>query len=62
VFKWWEDSLLPVIRRAADASEIGARRILKRLVDAGFLVQADDLDYRNQSENAWCDGSMLWSA
>jgi hypothetical protein len=49
-----------MICRTSDTSDAGARRIIKRLAAAGFLEEADDLDYSNQREHAWCDGSILW--
>jgi hypothetical protein len=58
--KLWDSGLLKTIRRASDTSDAGARRIVKRLAAAGFLDEADDLDYSKQSEGAWYDGSILW--
>jgi len=60
-YKAWESQLVAAIRhgRAAEISTPGARRIIKRLTADGFLLEAEDLDYR-QSEKAWCDGSLLW--
>lgn len=59
-YKVWESDLVKTIRRASDTSDAGAGRIIKRLVAAGFLNEADDLDYSKQPEGAWCDGSILW--
>ena len=59
-YKEWDSDLVATIRRASDTSDAGARRIIKKLDAAGFLAEADDLDYRKQSEGAWCDGSILW--
>lgn len=59
-YKLWDSDLLKRIRRASNTSDAGARRIIKRLAAAGFLDEADDLDYSKQSESAWCDGSILW--
>jgi len=42
-----------------DTGDAGARRIVKRLAAAGFLQDADDLDYSKQPECAWCHGSIL---
>lgn len=59
-YKVWESDLVKTIRHATDVSDAIARRILKRLCAAGFLEEADDLDYDTQPESAWCDGSILW--
>ena len=58
--KMWASELSKTICRASDTSQAGARRIINRLAAAGFLVEADDLDYRKQPECAWYDGSILW--
>jgi hypothetical protein len=58
-YKEWDSDLVKTIRRASDTSDAGARRIIKRLAAAGFLDEADDLDYSKQPEDAWCDGSIL---
>ncbi|MDS4040226.1 MAG: toll/interleukin-1 receptor domain-containing protein [Candidatus Competibacter sp.] len=60
VYKEWEGDLVKTIRHATDVSDAGARRILISLCAAGFLEEADDLDYDRQPERAWCDGSILW--
>ena len=59
-YKEWESDLLNTIRRVTDASDAGALRILKRLVANGILNEANDLDYSEMPERAWCDGSLLW--
>lgn len=60
VYKVWESDLVKMIRQATDVSDASARRILKRLCAAGFLEEADDLNYDKQVESAWCDQSILW--
>ena len=57
--KLWDSDLLNTIRRATKTSEAGARRISKRLAAAGFLDEADDLDYSEQPECAWYAGGIL---
>jgi hypothetical protein len=59
-FKQWEDDLVRTIRRATDTADSGARRILRRLAEGGWLEEATDLDYREHSGKAWCDGEILW--
>lgn len=59
-YKEWEDNLERTIQQAIGASHGGALRILKTLADNGFLEEAKDLDYSRMSEQAWCDGSLLW--
>jgi len=58
-YKAWDSDLAKIICRTSDTSDAGARRIIKRLAAAGFLEEADDLDYSEQPERAWCDGSIL---
>lgn len=60
IYKEWESDLLKTVRHATDVGDASARRILKRLCAAGFLEEADDLDYDKQPESAWCDSSILW--
>jgi hypothetical protein len=60
VYKIWESELVRIIGNAADCSDVGARRIMKRLADQGFLNEADDLDYSRMSDRAWCCGGILW--
>jgi hypothetical protein len=45
-YKVWDSHLVRTVRRASDTSDAGAWRIIKRLAAAGFLDEADDLDYR----------------
>jgi hypothetical protein len=59
-YKVWDSDLVKMICRSSDTSDAGARRIVKRLAAAGFLEEANDLDYSGQPERAWCDGSILW--
>lgn len=59
-YKIWESDLVRIIRRASDTSDAGAQRIIRRLMEAGFLLEADDLDYGKAREKAWCDASILW--
>jgi hypothetical protein len=58
-YKEWDSDLVQMICRTSDTGDAGARRIIKRLAAAGFLEEADDLDYSKQREHAWCDGSVL---
>jgi hypothetical protein len=60
VYKIWERELVGIIGNAADCTDVGARRIMKRLTDQGFLNEADDLDYSRTSDRAWCCGDTLW--
>jgi hypothetical protein len=60
MFKMWESTLVRLIRAATDVSEAGARRIVGRLAELGFLQQATDLDYSRRSNKAWRKAGILW--
>lgn len=58
--KAWDSELMDVISRTTQTGDAAARRVIKSLVDRGFLEQANDLDYSQQPENAWFAGSIMW--
>ena len=59
-YKAWEDDIASIIRRTLNVSWAAATRMIGRLVEHGFLEEATDLDYTQESTRAWCSGSMLW--
>jgi hypothetical protein len=58
--KLWDDDLLRILVRAANCSPVLARSLRDTLVDRGFIVAANDLDYGRNRDRAWFDGSLLW--
>jgi len=58
-YKLWDSDIVDIIRRGSHTSVAGARRILKKLAEKRFLEEANDLDYSEQPEIAWCDGDIL---
>jgi hypothetical protein len=57
--KMWEGQLVHTARRATGSGEAAARQLVKGLENAGFLREADDLDYRQQPEKAYYDTELL---
>jgi hypothetical protein len=58
--KAWDSDIVSRIPHTTGKGDAVARRIMKRLVDIGFIEEAGDLDYSKQPERAWSDGDILW--
>jgi TIR domain len=58
-YKRWESYFVDQIRRRVHVDENGARRILRKLEEDGFIEKATDLDY-SRREQAYTQGDLAW--